>query len=242
MTSTDDITPKRPSPLSADDVLHDVSNLLTTIAALTVRVRASLDGETSESAKAATEMITQLGSAVGNAMTLARTRGVKLPGEDGLLCLAAYVSEHEQALGAIVGGPEHLRVHVAESLGDTSLRMHETDFLRVLVNVLRNAEEASTDDKTVDVELDLVAVEEPIDARPRPLPPGRYAVVRISDRGVGVDAARLGDLIKPGVSTKAPGRGRGLSVVAQLLDEVSGGLRMGRREGGGSIVEIFVPV
>jgi len=240
MTSTDDLTPKRPAPLSADDVLHDVGNLLTTIAALTVRARASLDGETSASAKAATEMITQLGSAVGNAMTLARTRGVELPGEDGLY-LAAYISEHEQALGAIVGGPEHLRVHVAECLGDTAVRMHETDFLRVLVNVLRNAEEASTDDKTIDLELDLVVFEEPIDARPRRLPPERYAVVRISDRGEGVDEELLDVLIEPGVSSKAPGRGRGLSVVAQLLDEVSGGLRIGRREGGGSTVEIFVP-
>lgn len=240
MTSSDDLTPNRQTPLSADDVLHDVSNLLTTIAALTVRARASLDGETSASAKVATEMITQLGSAVGNAMTLARTRGMEKSGEHGL-CLAAYVSEHEQALGAIVGGPEHLRVHVAEGLGDTSLQMHETDFLRVLVNVLRNAEEASTDERTIDLELDLVAFEEPIDARPRRLPPGSYTVVRISDRGEGVDAGLLDVLMKPGVSSKAPGRGRGLSVVAQLLDEVSGGLRIGRREGGGSTVEIFVP-
>ncbi|MEM9381693.1 MAG: ATP-binding protein [Planctomycetota bacterium] len=220
--------------------MHDVRNLLTTIAALTVRARTSLEGDESPSAQQATQLITQLGNAVGNAMTLARSSG-RTPEGHAEVPLVDFVEDHIPALGAIVGGRDQLDVRFAERIETTCVRMDATDLLRVLVNVLRNAEEASEQGSRIELELDVLDADRPLDARPAELPPAHYAVVRVSDRGAGVDHSLLDLLIEPGVSSKAPGRGRGLHVVAQLLREASGGLRIEPRDGGGSTIELFVP-
>ncbi|MEM1451764.1 MAG: ATP-binding protein [Planctomycetota bacterium] len=240
MTTADRSESPSAETRTPDVILHDVRNLLTTIAALTVRARSSLEGDVSPNAQQATQLITQLGKAVGNAMNLARSNG-RAPEGEAEVHLVNFVEDHIPALGAIVGGSDHLDVRFAERLGSTSVRIDATDLLRILVNVLRNAEEASEQGSKIELEFDVLDTDRPLDARPAELPPNHYAVVRVSDRGEGVDRSLVDLVIEPGVSSKAPGRGRGLHVVAQLLREASGGLRIEPRDGGGSTIELFVP-
>jgi signal transduction histidine kinase len=66
-------------------------------------------------------------------------------------------------------------------------------------------------------------------------------VLRVLDRGRGVEPS-LGDAaFKPGFTTKASGSGLGLTIARALARQHGGELTLRPRDGGGTVAEVTLP-
>mgnify|MGYP003879805547 CR=1 FL=1 len=102
---------------------------------------------------------------------------------------------------------------------------------QVLINLLRNAMDAyatlTRDDKTIDLET---------------LVDGQSLVVRIADRGEGIDSALLPQLFEPYVSSKEDGLGMGLSISRTIVEAHGGAIEVDSEIGVGTRFEIRLPL
>ena len=75
------------------------------------------------------------------------------------------------------------------------------------------------------------------------LDPGRYATIRVVDRGGGIDERVAARIFEPFVTTKPPGRGvgAGLAIASRIISRLHGGARVLRRHEG-TIIEVFLPL
>jgi signal transduction histidine kinase/CheY-like chemotaxis protein len=74
-----------------------------------------------------------------------------------------------------------------------------------------------------------------------PLAAGTYAVLEVEDTGKGMDAAVCARIFDPFFSTKASGRGLGLSAVLGIVRAHGGGIEVKSSPGSGTTFRIFLP-
>jgi len=96
-----------------------------------------------------------------------------------------------------------------------------------LINLLKNAFEASSDPSGV--ELGVTPGE------------GGAATLTVADRGTGMTDEVLKNALLPFFSTKEKGTGLGLALCREIVEAHRGKLRVARREGGGIVVSIWLP-
>jgi signal transduction histidine kinase len=86
----------------------------------------------------------------------------------------------------------------------------------VLINLLKNAHESGSDQVAVSIHLN-----------------GHGTLLRVLDRGRGMDDAVMRQALLPFYSTKPGGTGLGLAVCNEILDAHGGRVTLQRREGAG---------
>jgi len=76
------------------------------------------------------------------------------------------------------------------------------------------------------------------------LPPGEYALLKVSDTGVGIEKEVLKNIFDPYFTTKERGKGTGLglSVVLGIVKTMKGDIRAESRTGKGSTFSVYLPV
>ncbi|HYT50093.1 MAG TPA: ATP-binding protein [Pyrinomonadaceae bacterium] len=113
----------------------------------------------------------------------------------------------------------------------------------VFVNLLANAIDASEPRSPIAISTELIST----DTAPRkfdaaPSTNGDRAVVRISDRGSGMDQKAQAHLFEPFFTTKKRGTGLGLSIVRQIIDLHGGNISVESEKGKGTTFRIELPV
>ncbi len=97
---------------------------------------------------------------------------------------------------------------------------------------------------TLGLTLDLCDVESEELPAPSPVSEGRYARLRVSDTGHGMDKSVLDRIFTPFFTTKRPGEGTGmgLSTVHGIVRSLGGAVRVESRLGAGSTFEVLLPL
>jgi signal transduction histidine kinase len=98
---------------------------------------------------------------------------------------------------------------------------------QVLINLLQNALDASPPGGAIEIEARAAE--------------GGGALLRVLDRGHGLDAGTGERVFEPGVTTKAHGSGLGLTIARALARQHGGTLTLTNREGGGCVAELRLP-
>lgn len=99
---------------------------------------------------------------------------------------------------------------------------------QVLINLLKNAQESGSPVHEIGVSVHLTAQGE--------------SVLRVSDRGPGMDASVMKKALLPfHASTKEAGSGVGLALCKEIVEAHGGGLRIENRTGGGLVVTCWLP-
>jgi signal transduction histidine kinase len=98
---------------------------------------------------------------------------------------------------------------------------------QVLINLLKNADEAKKDDSKV-----LLSVESTTDGG---------TMFRVTDRGYGMTGEVLKNALEPFFSTKERGSGVGLALCREIVEAHNGTLKIEPVDGGGTVVSCWVP-
>jgi len=99
----------------------------------------------------------------------------------------------------------------------------------IFENVLKNAIE-SADDRDPEVTVEITRSKK------------RFLYIYIRDRGDGIDPKHLDKIYDPFFTTKVKGSGIGLSISRQFVRARGGDITLYSREGGGTVVQILLPL
>jgi len=113
---------------------------------------------------------------------------------------------------------------------------------QVLVNLAINARDAMPRGGKLTIQTASTSIEDT--AGQAELPPGRYAVVKVSDTGTGIPKDVLDRVFEPFFTTKPKGEGTGLGLatVYGIITQAGGHLRIYSEPGLGTILTALLPV
>lgn len=122
------------------------------------------------------------------------------------------------------------------------VEVDRTQVEQVLMNLFLNASQAMPAGGDLSLETGNVDFDEE-DVKPYGVPPGRYAMMVISDTGVGMDEKTLSRIFEPFFTTKEMGRGTGLGLAAVygIVKGYGGFIQVESEPGRGSTFRIFFP-
>ena len=130
------------------------------------------------------------------------------------------------------GGADEVSVVVHDESGGAELLGSPLRLQQVLVNLVKNAIEASADAQTG------AAASVTVTARVE----GKQWVVEVQDRGHGLPKGAAQRVFEPAFSTKAGGTGLGLAICLRNIHAMGGSLELLPREGGGTIARVQLPL
>jgi PAS domain S-box-containing protein len=224
----------------AGGVAHDFNNLLTAIAGYTDLLLDELDPtdpkrENLQEIRAAAHRATGL-----TRQLLAFSRRQVMQAR--VLDLNYVVRAVERMLQRLIG--EDITLKMALSPTPTVVKADAGQLEQVILNLAVNARDAMPDGgcltiETADVELDEAAAR----LRGGGMTPGRYALLVVSDTGVGMDAETLSHAFEPFFTTKGAGKGTGLGLatVYGIVKQSGGWIWVDSAPGRGATFEIYLP-
>jgi PAS domain S-box-containing protein len=139
---------------------------------------------------------------------------------------------------------EHIVMEVHPGLGTTRVKADPGQLEQLILNLAVNARDAMPSGGILRIATEPVVVDatEAAALRP-PVQPGRFACVRVTDTGAGMDVATQAHIFEPFFTTKAIGKGTGLGLatVMHIVEKSGGGIRVTSTVGRGTSFEVFLP-
>ncbi len=124
------------------------------------------------------------------------------------------------------------RIEVTLGAVDAKVRLEATQLDQMLINLVGNALDATGQDGSVRIGTNVVDGAD-----------GRYAVLRVSDDGAGIDEDTRPHIFEPYFTTKRQeGTGLGLAIVHALVERAGGYIQVDTAPGKGTSVAIHLPV
>jgi signal transduction histidine kinase/ActR/RegA family two-component response regulator len=218
----------------AGGVAHDFNNLLTVVLAnvseliqdrsLDDQARSTLR-EIREASSKGADLVQQL------LMFSRRQRSTRQT-----LDLNRTVRTMDKLLGRLLDEQLTLRLLVPDE--PLYVQVDPTQIEQVIINLLTNARDAMPSGGVVTVETRSLELAEAIDR----LEPGTYAVLSVSDLGVGMDAETQRHMFEPFFTTKEVGKGTGLGLatVYGIVEQSGGQVHVSSEPGQGSCFSVYL--
>jgi len=224
----------------AGGIAHDFNNILTVIMgyANLLRLTPGFDAESAhkvDAILAASEKAAQLNRAL---LTFSRKQIMDPRPAD----LNVIVHEVRSFLERIIG--EDVRLKLVQNAAPIRVKVDRGQIEQVLMNLATNARDAMPRGGLLVIETDLQLVEPPAGVAGRGPGPGRYAVLTISDTGIGMDQATVSRIFEPFFTTKEVGKGTGLgmAIVHGVVNQHNGFVNVYSEPGQGTSFRIFLPL
>jgi len=220
----------------ANGVAHEFNNVLAAIAGSAQLVEDAADAEARAGALDLLRRAAQQGIALSRQLlSLARNPPVNA----AVVSTAGLVDSGRLLVQAVL--PSTIQLEVGP-VADVPVRLDPGQFDQLLLNLVLNARDAMPEGGTLGISVTAEAAHsvaaEPDWVSRDPL----YAVVRVSDTGVGIDPSITPRLFEPFFTTKGTtGTGLGLAVVAEIVERFGGAIHVESRLGAGTTIAVSLP-
>jgi two-component system, cell cycle sensor histidine kinase and response regulator CckA len=161
--------------------------------------------------------------------------------EPRVLNLNDLIANLQKMLTRLIGEDVDLRI----VLGDDpeSVKLDPGQFEQVIVNLAINARDAMPDGGTLVIETANVELGQGYCESHAEAVPGRYAMLAVSDTGMGMGKEVLSHLFEPFFTTKPKGKGTGLGLatIYGTVRQAGGTIEVYSEAGKGTTFKIYVP-
>jgi signal transduction histidine kinase/CheY-like chemotaxis protein len=234
--------------LLAGGVAHDFNNLLTTIiGSVDAAINAgTLHPEASQHLAEAIDNARQAGELAKRMLDFSgRTVSAREP-----LNLGEMIGSMTKVLEA--ASPQRTPLRFQLDGQAVMVRGDPVQLRQVIVNLVLNAGESyeagsspARSERLVNIRVGMQEVDPVMIATIRAgheLPPGRYAVIEVSDSGSGIAPETMGRLFDPFFSTKKNGRGLGLAALAGIVQAHAGAIAVQSVPGRKTTFTVILPL
>jgi len=223
----------------AGGVAHDFNNVLTVIIGFGEMLKRRIGNDP----KAASDLDEMLRSAerasllTRQLLTFARRQIIELNNID----LNRLVTDLLILLRKVIREDIEIKAFPAE--GALSIRADRGQVEQVLMNLCLNARDAMPGGGQIVVEMQEALLDEEYVKQYPYMKAGRYAVLSVSDTGIGMDEKTRERVFEPFFTTKGPdkGTGLGLSVVYGIVKQHNGFIHLYSEPGNGTTFRIYFP-
>ena len=224
----------------AGGVAHDFNNLLTIINVHTDLLLSQmgavdpLRGDVEEIARAAT----RAASLTRQLLTFSRKQVI----QPQVLDMARVARGLEPMLRRLIGADVEFETSVTDAVSPVLADEHEVE--QVLINLVVNARDAMPQGGRLRVEVANATVGDDTCAQHPSLRTGNYAVLTVSDSGMGMTTETMARAFEPFFTTKEPGRGTGLglSTVYGIVKQCGGAITVDSEPGQGTVFRVYLPI
>ncbi|MBU5614980.1 ATP-binding protein [Geomonas azotofigens] len=138
---------------------------------------------------------------------------------------------------------EDIKFQVNLAPEELCIRADAAQLQQVLLNLAVNARDAMAPGGTITIETTGAVLQSSDRWLEEGMPPGRYAVISVSDTGSGMDEATRSRIFEPFFTTKGPGEGTGLglSTVHGVVKQHQGSISVYSEPGRGTTFRIYLP-
>jgi len=222
----------------ASGVAHDLNNILTPILMSAPLLRQGLPPAEQERTLSIIETSAQRGAdLVRQLLTIGRGRGDKR--------ILVEIGKLGREMAAFVSNtfPKSIRVQseLAEELWP--VLADATQLHQVLLNLCVNARDAMPQGGTLTLAVQNIVLDGRSAAALNGASPGRHVRLRLSDTGEGIPPAVMSKIYEPFFTTKEPGRGTGLGLMAvlRIVKGHGGFIEVQSEVGKGSTFSVYLP-
>jgi PAS domain S-box-containing protein len=221
-------------------IAHDFNNILTGILGLTqlLLLNVSHDEKMHKDLRDIESLANRAAEMVSQLMTFSRGG----PNPKSCLSLHRYLKEIIGLLKRII--PENITIELRLQADDLTVESEPAQLQQVIMNLAVNARDAMPQGGRLVIEAEGVELDEDF-CQDRPnLRPGRHALLRVADTGMGIPDDILPFIFDPFFTTKPIGKGTGLGlpVVYGIIKDHRGAIEAESRKGVGTTMSIYLPV
>ena len=224
----------------AGGVAHDFNNLLTAVLG-----NANLLQEEPDLSGTVRDEITEIVKAAERAASLTRQLlafGRKQVLQPTVVDLNALVADMGHMLRRLIG--EHIQLATSLSPTLSRVRADASQLEQVILNLAINARDAMPTGGRLSIETADVELDEEYSLTHVAVRPGQYAMLAVSDTGIGMDDETKTHLFEPFFTTKDRGKGTGLGLatVYGIVKQSNGHIWVYSEKGHGSSFKVYLPV
>ncbi len=224
----------------AGGIAHDFNNMLTAIIGY-----ASLLGMHIDKDSTLKPYVDQILSSAGKSANLTRQllafsrKQTIAPRETDMNEL---IKGMENLLLRIIGEDIELRTELSEK--DVTVMVDPGQIEQALMNLCTNARDAMPDGGLLSISTETVYLDEDYIKMYSLEKPGMYALIAVTDAGIGMDEESSLKIFEPFFTTKEPGKGTGLglSIVYGIIKQHNGNITVYSEPGKGTTFRIYLPL
>ena len=137
------------------------------------------------------------------------------------------------------------QIEIASAFEDEAcmVTVDPSQLATAILNLALNSRDAMPNGGKLTLETSMVFLDESYVGTHGDVPPGRYALIAVSDTGTGIPAAILDKVFNPFFTSKGPGKGTGLglSMVYGFVKQSAGHIMIYSEEGHGTTIKMYLP-
>lgn len=222
----------------AGDVAHDFNNILTSIIGYASILQAEANDHQKEYVEQILRSAEKASHLTQGLLSLSRKQLLKAKPTN----LNESVKSIEKLLSKIIGEERALKTRFAKE--PLTVLADEVQLEQVLINLATNARDAMPDGGTLTIETMSSELDQGYCETHGYGTPGNYALISVTDTGIGMDEKKRERIFEPFFTTKEGGRGTGLglSVVYGIIKQHHGYISVHSQPGKGTTFALYLPL